>query len=96
MKIKTRSILLLSFAVAATGFLIPFWPLELAGLAIAGLAGHPIFALVLGLLLDIAYGQPTGALGILFFPFTLFALITILARMFSKRYFLEHDDTLGV
>lgn len=86
MKKSNRIILALSFLLAAMGFLIPFWPLEILALIVATFGGYPLFALAVGVLLDLAYGIPTGPLQYVFFPFTLFALITIGARLLSRRY----------
>ena len=89
---QSRFILLLSFVIAAAGFLIPFWPLTLLGIALLGLLGHPIAAALLALLVDIAYGRPTGMLALLFFPFTLFALTTIAVRAVGKRVLLTRTE----
>lgn len=79
-------ILALSFALAAAGFLLPFWPLSLFGVAIAALLGHWIFAVLIGLLLDIAYGTPLGTLHYIYFPFTIFALIAAVIRHYLTAY----------
>jgi hypothetical protein len=71
----SRWILALSFAFAAAGFLLPLWPLSLAGIVLAALSGRWFFAILFGLLLDIAYGAPIGRWHFLYFPFTLTALL---------------------
>ncbi len=79
-------ILALSFVLAALGFLLPLWPLSLFGIAIAALSGRWISAVVIGLLLDIAYGAPIGRLHFLYFPFTIFALLVALVRYYVESY----------
>ncbi len=85
----SRWILAISFALATGGFLLPFWPLEVVGIMLLGLAGHPIYAVGLGLLLDLAYGAPTGHLHPLLFPFTALAIVMIGARYFGRKYFFD-------
>ncbi len=77
---KKIHIIAASFALAALGFVFGFWPLSVAGIVLAALAGRWVTALLLGLLMDIAYGTPVGYLHVLFFPFALLALLCILAR----------------
>ena len=93
---NTRWLLAVCFVLAGAGFLLPLWPLSVVGILIAGLSGHSIFALCVGLLLDIAYGAPMGTLHILILPFTIVSLLSILARHFGLRYFLDKSfsDTL--
>ena len=82
----TRWILALSFALAAVGFLLPLWPLTLMGIAIAALSGRWIFAVIIGLLLDVAYGTPVGRWHFLYFPFTIFAFVAALIRYYASAY----------
>ena len=82
----TKWILACSFATASAGFLLPFWPLSVAGILLASLSGRWTFAIAIGLLFDIAYGAPMGNMKYLYFPFTAVALLGILARIFSLRY----------
>lgn len=90
MNIGASTVLLtLSAALALIGFLLPFWPLALLGVAIAALAGRWVFAVVLGILLDAAYGAPTGAWHVLYAPFTIFALILSGARYYWSGYIRE-------
>ena len=91
-----RWILAISFALAAAGFLFPFWPLELLGILLAALSGHWIFAVVLGLLLDLAYGAPAGTWHFLYVPFTLLAVASAGVRLAGLRYFIDSSrhDTL--
>lgn len=81
----------MTFILASAGFLVPFWPLSVAGVAIAALSGRWIFAVIVGLLLDIAWGAPTGAYQYIFFPFTMLALVCILARHWGGRYFFDRN-----
>jgi hypothetical protein len=91
-----RWIFALSFVLAAAGFLLPFWPLELAGVLLAALSGHWIFAVGLGLLLDLAYGAPVGRFEFLYLPFTLAALLGALVYRVGLRYLFDatRHDTL--
>ena len=78
-----------TFVLAAAGFLVPFWPLSVVGVAIAALSQRWLFALALGLLLDVAWGAPTGLMQYLFFPFALLALLCALLRLWSSRYLFD-------
>ncbi len=51
---STKWILASSFALSAIGFLLPFWPLAVVGILLAALSGRVVFAIAIGLLLDIA------------------------------------------
>ena len=84
---KKIHIVATSFVLAALGFLLSFWPLSVAGILLAALMGRWVTAILLGLLKDIAYGTPVGVLHFLFFPFTLLALLGIVARQLKLRYF---------
>jgi hypothetical protein len=85
-----------SFAIAALGFLIPFWPLSALGILIAGLSGRWWLALIMGILFDAAYGAPVGRLHYLYVPFTLLALLSILIRIIAQKYLLSksHQEHL--
>jgi hypothetical protein len=89
-------ILATSFATAAAGYLLPFWPLSVVGIMIAALSGRALFALSIGLLFDIAYGAPQGTMHLLYFPFTICAIVGIVARTFGLKYFLSKElpDTI--
>lgn len=82
----TKWILACSFAAAAAGFLLPFWPLSVAGILVAALSGRWLFAIAAGALFDVAYGAPTGTAHLLFFPLVLVALGGVLARTLGARY----------
>mgnify|MGYP001617742699 CR=1 FL=1 len=96
MTVSSRYIYALSFAIAAAGFLLPFWPLCIVGTLIAALSGRYFFAILVGLLLDLGSGMPTGWLQYLFVPFTILATLASLMRLFGGAYFLDKTppDTL--
>lgn len=81
-----RVIVALACVLAAAGFLLPLWQIALVGVAIAALSGQWLAAVIIGLLLDIAYGAPVGRLHFLYFPFTIFALVTALVRHYATAY----------
>lgn len=83
---NTSWIVATSFLIAAAGFLLPFWPLTVAGIALCALSGRWAFAIAIGLLLDVGYGAPIGPLRALYVPFTLCALLFTAARLFGSRY----------
>lgn len=83
---NTTWILSVSFVLAAIGFLLPVWPLCVAGIFLAAFSGRWLFAVCIGLLLDVAWGTPTGFGNFLLFPFTLSALLAGLGRYFSVSY----------
>lgn len=86
----------LSSGIAAAGFLLPFWPLCVVGVLIAALSGRWIFAILTGLLLDLAWGAPQGLLHFVYVPFTLVGVGAALVRYFLSGYFLDRSpsDTL--
>jgi hypothetical protein len=86
---KTPWIIVTSFILSAAGFLMPFWPLSVAGVLLSALTGRIFFALFLGLLLDIAWGPPPGYFHILYLPFVLLSLVGSLVYMFAGRYLLS-------
>jgi hypothetical protein len=86
---RTYFFFALSCALAAAGFLLSFWPLAAAGVVLAGLSPHPVLAVGFGIMLDLAYGAPLGGLYVLFFPMTLLALASVLARRLGRRYFFD-------
>lgn len=88
---NSRWIYAVSFVLASTGFLLPFWPLSLAGVALCALSGRYIFALLIGLLLDVAYGAPLATARFLYFPFVAFALLCLVARVWGERYFFDRS-----
>ncbi len=88
---SSRLLYAITFVLASAGFLLPFWPLSVAGVAIAALSGRWIFAVIIGLLLDIAWGAPTGTYQYIFFPFTVLALACMIARYYGARYFFDRN-----
>ncbi len=85
---SNRLILSAIFLLAAAGFLLPFWPLEALAVILAALLGHPLFAISLGLLLDVAYGAPTGLMQYAFFPFTILAGVSVIIKKVGVKYLL--------
>ena len=84
---STYWVSLVSFIIAAVGFLLPFWPLTAVGVLLAALSGRWFFAILLGLLIDVAYGAPVGRFYFLYVPFTLLAVVGALARYFFAGRF---------
>ncbi len=91
MSANTKWILSISFLLAAVGFLLPLWPLSLLGIALAALSGRWVFAIAIGVLLDLAYGAPLGTLHYLYFPFTLAAVVLSLVRYVGMGYVMNKD-----
>jgi hypothetical protein len=79
----------LSFVLVAAGFLLPFWPLEVLGILVAGFSGLWMLAIILGLLLDLAYGAPVGRWHVVYFPFTLLALLCDAAYYYLKQFLIH-------
>ena len=96
MTIASRYIYALTFAITATGFLLPFWPLCIVGILIATLSGRYVFGILIALLIDVGSGVPTGIVHYLFVPFTILAILATLIRVFAVSYFLDKTppDTL--
>lgn len=96
MTMASRYIYALTFAITATGFLLPFWPLCVVGILIATLSGRYVFGILVALLIDLGSGVPTGILRYLFVPFTILAILAALVRVFAVSYFLDKTppDTL--
>ncbi len=70
---------------------MPLWPLSVVGVVLAALSGRWIFAVIVGLMLDLAWGAPTGMYRYLFFPFTIVALVGFIVRYWGSRYFLDKN-----
>ena len=85
-----------AFVIAAGGFLLQFWPLEVVGILLLSLSGHWIYGVIIAFLLDIAYGVPVGPLHMLLLPFTILALLSAVLQHYGKRYFFDSSaqDTL--
>lgn len=88
---NSRWIYAVTFLLASAGFLVPFWPLSVAGVALAALSGRWIFGVSTGLLLDLAWGAPVGTYHYFFFPFTIVALLGFVARYWGSYYFLDRN-----
>lgn len=84
-----RSILAIGLVLAAGGFLLPFWPLSVLGVVLLALWGRWFVALVVGLLLDLAWGAPVGLAHFLYVPFTELAVVAALARLVGSEYFIS-------
>ncbi|MES2203381.1 MAG: hypothetical protein V4474_03615 [Patescibacteria group bacterium] len=82
-----------SFLLAAGGFLWPFWPLSVLGIILSALTGRWIFAVFMGLLLDVAWSIPTGVWDTIYLPFTALAVVVALLRYFFADYFLDRSPT---
>ncbi len=92
---KNPLIVTVSLLLVIAGFFVPLWPLSVLGLLLLALTGHYVVAVVIGLLLDIAFGAPTGVLHFLYVPFTLLSLgISLLRYIFSDYFRDEGRDTL--
>lgn len=78
------------------GFLMPLWPLSVVGVLLCALSGRYAFAVCVALLLDLAWGAPTGRFMYLYFPFTALALCASIVRYFGGRYVLDrqHQEKL--
>lgn len=88
---SSRWIYAVSFLLVSTGFLLPLWPLSVLGILLCALSGRAVFAVGMALLLDLAWGAPAGVYRYLFFPFTVLALLAVLARYWGSRYFLDRN-----
>lgn len=91
---KPGWIFICSFLLAAGGFLLPFWPLSAAGILILSSTGRWLSAVLIGLLLDVAWGVPGGVLHFVYVPFTLLALLAVLVRLVLQRYWFEKSPEL--
>jgi hypothetical protein len=90
-KPQTKWLMITAFMLAAGGFIIGWWPLELVGILVGAGAGSGIAAVGIGLLLDIALGAPTGLAHYLYFPFSIIAIIALAARYMGVKYFFERS-----
>lgn len=89
---SSRFIYAVSFILVALGFLMPLWPLSIAGILLAAFSGRIIFAVLVAFVLDIAWGAPTGLAQYLYFPVTLVALVSIAVRLLSSRFLLQRGS----
>ncbi len=93
---STQLVYALSFVVAACGLFVPMWPLCVIGILIAALSGRWVFAILTGLLIDLAWGAPQGMFAVVYVPFALVGVAGSLAWYFFAGYFLDRSpsDTL--
>ncbi|MDO8548464.1 MAG: hypothetical protein Q7R71_02215 [bacterium] len=91
MQSTTTWIVATSFLIATAGFLLPFWPLTVVGIGLCALSGRFLFAIAIGLLLDVGYGAPVGPWHALYVPFTLCALLFSALCMIGERYMLKRN-----
>lgn len=91
MKSLTGWIYAVTFILVALGFLLPFWPLSFVGVLVAAFSGRWIFAVLAALLVDLAWGTPTGWLAFLFFPLTFSTLVLLVARALGGRYLFDKN-----
>jgi hypothetical protein len=89
MRSTHNTMTVLSVMLVIAGFLVPLWELQVIGILLAGLSGRLIVAIGLGLLVDIAYGTPTGIFHFLYFPFTLLALLSYGLSRLGKSFLLD-------
>jgi len=80
-----------SWALMLLGFALSFWPLGGIGIVLAALQGRFFSAIGIGLVLDIAYGAPTGTLHFLYIPFTFAAAVLCFLYYFFASNFREGD-----
>jgi len=76
-------------ALTLGGFLLPFWPLCAAGIVALAVWGRWLIAIMLGLLLDVAWGPAPGLLHYLYLPFTALAASAALVRLIGSKYFIN-------
>ena len=81
-----------SFALLAAGFLFSFWPVSLLGLVLAAVSGQYPAAVLIGLVMDTAYGAPVGRLHLVYVPFTLLSLAACALRFYVPAYFRRGDS----
>ncbi len=71
-----------------------WWPLGPLGVIVAALY-WPLAGVLAGLFLDLLWGAPEGTLHVLYFPWTLLAVVMALAHYLSPRFFFSRGtDTL--
>jgi hypothetical protein len=88
-KQRSRLIIIFALSLAAAGLLLQFWPIEILAIVAAVFGGMPIFALALGLTLDLIYGMPLGGLHYIMVPFAALALVLVLVRAVASRFVID-------
>jgi len=93
MRMKKVFCIVLVVALCLFG-LLKWWPIAALAVAAGALLAPPL-GVGLGLVLDIAWGAPPGALHFLYFPWTLLALVIVSARALAPKFFFSRgSDTL--
>lgn len=92
MKIRNKWVYTATFACAAAGLILPFWPLTVLGVVMAVLYGRVVYGLCLALIFDLILGVPTGILYWVHFPLFVLALFCFLLRYLALRYMLERGS----
>ena len=82
---RTSWIFWFAIVLSVIGFLL-YWPLAAAGILLLALTERPALAIVIALVLDVAYGAPPLRFHNFFFPFTLLAICAIGASLATRRY----------
>ena len=80
--------------LSAAGFLLPFWPIAVAGILLAAFFDRIVLSLCIGILLDLAWGAPSGFLYFIPFPFTCLAVLAFVAKYFSLRLLFQKSPDL--
>ncbi len=78
-----------TFACAAAGLILPFWPLTVFGVVVAIVYGRVVYGLCLALIFDLILGVPTGILYWVHFPLFALALLCFVLRYFALRYMIK-------
>ena len=83
---------LLVVVLALGGFFIPWWPLGVIAIILAALRGLGAFALIVGMIMDLSFGAPLGALHYLYFPFTLLAGLAVAAHLIGIQFIFNRKE----
>ena len=75
----------LAALIALLGFLF-YWPLGIIAILLAVFFEHYAVAIIIGIILDLAWGPPPASFHFLFFPLTILALVSMVVRISVKRY----------
>ena len=81
-----------SILCLVAGLLFSFWPLLPLGVALLVLYGHTALGIAGALLCDLVFGLPPGLLGLLHFPFLLFAVACVGLRILAVSVVLPRSD----
>ncbi len=80
-----------TFVLVAAGFLLPLWPLTVLGVALCAFSGRWVFAILVALLVDVAWGAPMETAKYFYFPLTLFAAVCAALRVWGRRYLIDRS-----